>query len=222
MKCPALAAAATAAVTLSTVIAGCSSSPGGSVPVAAASPGMHATLAAVPARAGAGAAGFAEGAGSTAARPFGSGCASVPARGAGSLAGMAAEPFATAASGNPMLSDLTAAVRKAQLFMSLNAASALTVFAPDNAAFAQIPPAQLAEIQASEPELARILTYQVVVGRVTPAQLASGLTLHTLEGGIIKTAKDGDLYEVNAAHVVCGNVETANATVYIINSVLTP
>ena len=221
MKCRVLTATA-AAVTLSLAAAACSSGSSSSVPVSAASPGIHATLAAVPAEAGAGAAGLAGAAGSTAARPFGPGCASVPARGAGSFAGMAAEPVATAASDNPMLSDLAAAVRKAQLFMALNAASALTVFAPDNAAFAQVPPAKLAAILASEPELARILTYQVVAGRVTPAQLASGLTLHSLEGGTIKTAKDGNLYEVNAAHVVCGNVATANATVYIISSVLTP
>jgi uncharacterized surface protein with fasciclin (FAS1) repeats len=75
---------------------------------------------------------------------------------------------------------------------------------------------------ASEPELAQTLTYQVVTGRVSPAQLASGLTLHTLEGATIKTAKEDGTYEVNAARVVCGNVQTANATVYIISSVLTP
>jgi uncharacterized surface protein with fasciclin (FAS1) repeats len=222
MKYPLTAAAA--AVTVSLVTAACSS--GSGVPVSAASPGIHVTLAAMPAKAGTGGTGetekFTGPAGSTAARAFGPGCASMPARGAGSLAWMAAVPVATAASGSPMLSDLAVAVRKAQLFMALNGASALTVFAPDNAAFAQIPPAKLAAILANEPELARILTYQVVVGRITPAQLASGRTLHTLEGGTIKTAKDGTLDEVNAAHVVCGNVETANATVYIISNVLTP
>jgi uncharacterized surface protein with fasciclin (FAS1) repeats len=214
MKCLALTAAA-AAVTLSLAVAACSS--GSGVPVSAASPGSHVTLAAVPA-----AAGSAGAAGSTAAPPFGSGCASVPARGAGSFAEMAADPVASAAADNPMLSDLAAAVRKAKLVTALNAASALTVFAPDNAAFAQLPPAQLAAILASEPELAKILTYQVVAGRVTPAQLASGLTLHTLEGGTVKTARAGGVDEVNTAHVVCGGVQTANATVYIISSVLTP
>jgi uncharacterized surface protein with fasciclin (FAS1) repeats len=219
--------AAAAAVTVSLVTAACSS--GSGVPVSAASPGIHVTLAAMPAKAGTDGTdgtgetdGFTGPAGSTAARVFGPGCASMPARGAGSLAWMAAVPVAIAVSGSPMLSDLAVAVRKAQLFMALNGASALTVFAPDNAAFAQIPPAKLAAILANEPELTRILTYQVVAGRVTPAQLASGRTLHTLEGGTIKTAKDGTLDQVNAAHVVCGNVETANATVYIISKVLTP
>jgi uncharacterized surface protein with fasciclin (FAS1) repeats len=214
------AAAAAAAATAALAIAGCSDSPAAvTVPAAAASPGMHATLAAVP-PGGAVAAGALTG--KAVVRPFGVGCAGLPARGAGSLAGMAAVPVATAAADSPILSDLAAAVRKAKLFTALNSASALTVFAPDNAAFAQIPPARLSAIMASEPELAQTLTYQVVTGRVTPAQLASGLTLHTLEGGTIKTAKDGNLYEVNAAHVVCGNVETANATIYIISSVLTP
>jgi uncharacterized surface protein with fasciclin (FAS1) repeats len=80
----------------------------------------------------------------------------------------------------------------------------------------------LAAILASEPALAKMLTYQVVAGRVTPAQLASGLTLHTLEGGTVKTAREGRLDEVSAAPVVCGTVQTADAPVYIVGSVLTP
>ena len=70
--------------------------------------------------------------------------------------------------------------------------------------------------------LARILKYHVVSGRVTPAELASGMTLATLEGSQLKTAKMGSVYEVNNAAVTCGNLHTANATVYIINTVLMP
>jgi uncharacterized surface protein with fasciclin (FAS1) repeats len=62
----------------------------------------------------------------------------------------------------------------------------------------------------------------VVKGRVSPAELASGKTLTTLEGGTLKTARMGSTYEVNSADVVCGNVQTANTTVYIINGVLMP
>ena len=105
---------------------------------------------------------------------FGSGCSSVPKSGAGSFSGMATAPVATAASANPMLSTLVTAVTKAGLVDTLNSASAITVFAPDNAAFAKIPSATLASVLANKAELTKILTYHVASGRYTPAQLAVG------------------------------------------------
>jgi uncharacterized surface protein with fasciclin (FAS1) repeats len=154
---------------------------------------------------------------------FGSGCASVPSSGAGSFTGMATAPVATAASANPLLSTLVTAVTKAGLVDTLNSASAITVFAPDNAAFAKIPSATLASVLANKAELTKILTYHVASGRYTPAQLASGDPIKTLEGTTLTPAKSmSGAYTVNGASVVCGNVQTANATVYIIGSVLMP
>src|ERR1700729_2513611 len=75
---------------------------------------------------------------------------------------------------------------------------------------------------ADKAELTKILTYHVVSGRYTPAQLASGKALKTLEGGMITPALKDGTYTINGANVVCGNVQTANATVYIISSVLMP
>ena len=74
---------------------------------------------------------------------FGPACSAVPKSGAGSFSGMATAPVATAASANPALSTLVAAVKAAGLVDTLNSASNITVFAPDNAAFAKIPPATL-------------------------------------------------------------------------------
>jgi uncharacterized surface protein with fasciclin (FAS1) repeats len=162
------------------------------------------------------------GSGSAPATDFGSGCASVPKSGAGSFSGMSTAPVATAASGNPVLSTLVAAAKKAGLVDTLNSASAITVFAPENSAFTKIPAATLNSVLANKAELTKILTYHVVSGRYTPAQLASGMTLKTLEGGTVTVAKMGSSYTVNGASVVCGNVQTANATVYIIGSVLMP
>jgi uncharacterized surface protein with fasciclin (FAS1) repeats len=153
---------------------------------------------------------------------FGAGCASVPKSGAGSFTGMATAPVATAASANPVLSTLVTAVTKAGLVDTLNSASGITVFAPDNAAFAKIPTTTLDGVLANKTELTKILTYHVVSGRITPAQLASGTALKTLEGGTVTPAMSGGTYTVNGADVVCGNVQTANATVYIIGSVLMP
>jgi uncharacterized surface protein with fasciclin (FAS1) repeats len=153
---------------------------------------------------------------------FGPACSSVPKTGAGSFTGMSTAPVATAASANPVLSTLVTAVKKAGLVDTLNSAQNITVFAPDNAAFAKIPAATLDKVLASKTELTKILTYHVASGRITPQELASGKSFKTLEGGTVTTAMSSGSYSVNGADVVCGNVQTANATVYIINTVLMP
>jgi uncharacterized surface protein with fasciclin (FAS1) repeats len=154
--------------------------------------------------------------------PFGAGCAQVPASGKGSLTGMSTAPVATAASNNPLLSTLVTAVKQAGLVDTLNSAPAITVFAPDNGAFAKIPKSQLDALLANKSELTTVLTYHVVSGRLTPADFAAGKTVKSLEGGTVKLSKMGSAYEVNSAQVVCGDVQTANANVYIIGTTLTP
>lgn len=153
---------------------------------------------------------------------FGSACGQVPASGAGSFEGMAQAPVATAASSNPILSTLVTAVQKANLVDTLNGAKNITVFAPDNGAFGKIPTATLGKVLADNTTLTKILEYHVVPEKITPAQLASG-SFTTLEGGTIQTSGSGQDYTIaGTAHVVCGNVQTANATVYIIDGVLMP
>jgi uncharacterized surface protein with fasciclin (FAS1) repeats len=153
---------------------------------------------------------------------FGSGCASVPKSGAGSFSGMSTAPVATAASANPVLSTLVTAVKKAGLVDTLNSAKNITVFAPANSAFAKIPSATLNSVLANKAELTKILTYHVAQGRYTPAELATGKPIKTLEGGTVTPGGSGMSLTVNGASVVCGNVQTANATVYIIDTVLMP
>jgi uncharacterized surface protein with fasciclin (FAS1) repeats len=154
--------------------------------------------------------------------PFGPACSAVPASGKGSFGGMSTAPVASAASNNPVLSTLVTAVKTAGLVDTLNSASGITVFAPDNAAFAKIPKATLDSVLGNKAELTKILTYHVASGHITPAELASGKPIKTLEGSTVMPSKMGSTYEVNSAHVVCGDVQTANATVYIIDSVLMP
>lgn len=156
-----------------------------------------------------------------AAAPFGSACSSVPTSGAGSFTGMAQVPVATAASANPVLSTLVSAVKAAGLVNTLNDAKGITVFAPDNAAFAKIPSDTLQSVLANKDELTKILTYHVVGQKITPDQLGSG-SFTTLQGDKVTTTGTGQNFEVNGAHVVCGDVHTANATVYIIDTVLMP
>ncbi|MDI3408942.1 fasciclin domain-containing protein [Streptomyces cavernicola] len=154
--------------------------------------------------------------------PFGPACASVPKDGAGSFDGMAKDPVATAASNNPALSTLVTAVKKAGLVDTLNNAKDITVFAPTNDAFAKIPKADLDKVLNDKAQLTKILTYHVVGERITPDKLQDG-TFKTLQGGELTTAGSGEEYKVNdSAKVVCGNVKTGNANVYIIDSVLMP
>ncbi|MEV6582720.1 fasciclin domain-containing protein [Streptomyces sp. NPDC051582] len=155
-------------------------------------------------------------------RPFGPACAGVPKEGAGSFDGMAKDPVATAASNNPALSTLVAAVKQAGLVDTLNNAKDITVFAPTNDAFAKIPKADLDKVLADKATLTKILTYHVVGQRLTPEQLGNG-SFETLQKGMVTTKGSGESYKVNgAAGVVCGNVRTANANVYIVDTVLMP
>ncbi|MET9877014.1 fasciclin domain-containing protein [Actinacidiphila glaucinigra] len=155
-------------------------------------------------------------------KPFGTACSAVPKDGPGSFGGMAKDPVATAASNNPALSTLVAAVKKAGLVDTLNNAQGITVFAPTNDAFAKIPKADLDKVLNDKAALTKILTYHVVGQRLVPAQLANG-SFETLEKGEVTTSGTGEDYTVNdTSRVVCGNVSTANATVYIVDTVLMP
>jgi uncharacterized surface protein with fasciclin (FAS1) repeats len=157
-----------------------------------------------------------------AAQTFGAGCSAVPADGAGSFNGMATEPVATAASANPALKTLVAAVGAAGLGDTLNSADDITVFAPTEDAFAKIPKKDLNALLADKAALTKVLTYHVVPGKLSPEDVAG--THKTLEGEDVTVDGSGEDFTVGAgkATVVCGNVPTANATVYLIDSVMMP
>lgn len=154
--------------------------------------------------------------------PFGPACSTVPKDGAGSFDGMAEDPVATAASNNPALSTLVTAVKKAGLVDTLNNAQNITVFAPTNDAFAKVPKADLDKLLADKAALTKVLTYHVVGQKLTPKQLEKG-SFDTLEKSELTTSGSDMAYTVNdSSKVVCGNVQTANATVYIVDTVLMP
>ncbi|MDT0380115.1 fasciclin domain-containing protein [Streptomyces sp. DSM 42041] len=154
--------------------------------------------------------------------PFGPACQSVPKDGAGSFDGMAKDPVATAASNNPALSTLVTAVKKAGLVDTLNNAENITVFAPANAAFEAVPEEDLNALLNDKEALTKVLTYHVVGEKLTPADLEDG-SYDTLAKEKLTVSGSGEDFTVNdSAGVVCGNVQTANATVYIIDGVLMP
>lgn len=163
-----------------------------------------------------------------AANLVGPGCADYAAAvpsGSGSVAGMAADPVATAASNNPLLKTLTAAV-SGQLNPDVNLVDTLngsefTVFAPVDDAFAKIPAATIDGLKTDSAALTKILTYHVIPGQLTPSEIDG--THATVEGQDVTVAGSGDAITVNGStNVICGGVQTANATVYLIDSVLMP
>ena len=154
--------------------------------------------------------------------PFGAACDQVPADGAGSFQGMSSAPVATAASNNPVLSTLVKAVTAAELVDTLNSAPEITVFAPANPAFEAIPAKDLNALLADKAKLTEVLTHHVVEGKLGPDEVAG--THETLNGDTITVEGSGEEFTVGTegANVVCGNVSTANATVYIVDGVLMP
>lgn len=160
--------------------------------------------------------------------PVGPGCAAYAAQnpvGPASVMGMAQDPVAVAASNNPMLTTLTKAVSgqlnpNVNLVDTLNGAPSLTVFAPTDEAFAKLPPATVDQLKVDSGLLTKVLTYHVVEGQASPMQVVG---MHkTMQGADVDVTGMADALRVNDASVVCGGVKTANATVYLIDTVLMP
>lgn len=159
---------------------------------------------------------------SAASAVFGQGCAALPPDGPGSVKTIANEPVATAASGIPALSTLVTQVTAANLATTLNEADGITVFAPINSAFEKVPAATLNAL-TKDPSgaLANVLKYHVVAGELSPEQLPGSHT--TLEGQDLTITGSGQNFTINGtAKIVCGNVTTSNAKVYVIDGVLVP
>jgi uncharacterized surface protein with fasciclin (FAS1) repeats len=144
--------------------------------------------------------------------------------GPGSVAGMAADPVAVAASNNPQLTTLTAAL-SGKLNPQVNLVDTLdggqfTVFAPTDQAFAKLDAATIDSLKTDAPLLTKILTYHVIPGQLSPNQV--GGTHNTLQGAPVMVTGSGNSLMAGKASVVCGGVQTANAVVYMIDTVMMP
>jgi uncharacterized surface protein with fasciclin (FAS1) repeats len=163
---------------------------------------------------------------------FGPGCSQVPTSGEGSAQGMVDDPVATAASNNPLLSTLVTAVGAVPgLADTLNSQQGITVYAPSNDAFEEVRQAigddAFQALLANPDQLGALLSYHVVPQRYDAEQLVEAGSSTELAGGQVRiggtvdapTLTSGDGTE---ASVLCGNIPTANATVFVIDKVLMP
>ncbi|MGV9990776.1 fasciclin domain-containing protein [Streptomyces sp. NPDC003374] len=153
---------------------------------------------------------------------FGPGCSSLPGGGPGSAVAMAKEKVADAVADNPRLTQLASALKKAGLDTELNDAKKVTLFAPTDDAFKKLTVSQLQSLLNDRSQLKKVLTYHVVDQEITRGELADG-TFKTREGSTLTTSGSGDTYKVNkTATIVCGDLKALNATVNLVDTVLTP
>jgi uncharacterized surface protein with fasciclin (FAS1) repeats len=163
---------------------------------------------------------------------FGPACQQLPQNGVpGSALLMAKQPVAAALSTNPLAKTFAVAVQKADLAGTLNEAQSETVFVPYESAFTDLQqslgPDKFNALLANRSALADILKYHVVVKRYDRVALVAAGHVATLQGGNLQIKDGGDTLNITdnagkTAHVLCGNLPTANATVFLIDKVLMP
>ncbi|WP_333777931.1 fasciclin domain-containing protein [Streptomyces sp. IBSBF 3136] len=148
---------------------------------------------------------------------FGPGCSSLSQK-----ASTAKDKVVEAAAAYPQLSQLVAATVRAKLSSSLDGKPDVTIFAPNDQAFQKVTVSQLSSLLSNEGQLKKVLTYHVVNKKITPDELFNG-SFTTLEGSKLTTSGSGTNFKVNGkATIVCGNIQAANATIYVVDAVLQP
>jgi uncharacterized surface protein with fasciclin (FAS1) repeats len=117
---------------------------------------------------------------------------------------------------------LVKAVQAAGLVEALKGPGPFTVFAPNDEAFAKVPPAVLEGLLADKAALTKVLTYHVVPGRVTAAELSRSTWAKTLQGqSLLVSASEGEV-RIDGAKVIAADVATSNGLIHVIDTVVMP
>lgn len=116
---------------------------------------------------------------------------------------------------------LVAAVQAAGLVDTLKGDGPFTVFAPTDEAFAKLPPGTVEALLADKAKLTAILTYHVVPGRVTAADVGGLTTATTVQGGALAIDTSAGV-KINDATVVKADVMASNGVIHVIDTVLMP
>lgn len=120
---------------------------------------------------------------------------------------------------NDSFKTLVAAVQAADLVEVLQSPGPFTVFAPVDDAFTKLPPGTVQTLVENPPQLARILKYHVVPGKLTREDIAKVDTLTSVEGAPIRV-KVGENFEVKNATVVAADIEADNGIIHVIDNVI--
>ena len=134
------------------------------------------------------------------------------------------EDIVALAQATPQLSTLVDAVTAAELAGTLQGEGPFTVFAPTDDAFAAVGQKQLDRLlrPANRDQLTALLTYHVVPGELTAADLRDGQRLETVQGEKVRVRVQGDMVRVGGATVAQADVDAANGVVHVIDTVLSP
>ena len=152
---------------------------------------------------------------------IGEGCGFIPVHGIGSFDAMRKQRAFTAATRHPQFSEFNSAIKRAELSAEINRMRSFTLFIPVNSAFAELTRTEL-NFMHNPSDLVDVVRHQVVPHTVTPAQIARGGSVTTLSGDKLVLGRQGRAYRISRATVLCGNIKTANGTLYVINRVLLP
>ncbi|EKV03945.1 secreted/surface protein with fasciclin-like repeats [Leptolyngbya sp. PCC 7375] len=120
---------------------------------------------------------------------------------------------------NPGFETLVAAVKAAGLVETLQSAGPFTVFAPNDDAFAKLPPNTVNNLVQNPPQLGRILCYHVVSGRWDSARIREFSQLTSVEGSPIPIRSQNPL-EVKNASVIAADIEASNGIIHVIDNVI--
>ncbi len=121
---------------------------------------------------------------------------------------------------NEGFSTLVTAVTAASLVEALQSPGPFTVFAPNDAAFAKLPPGTITTLVQNIPQLSRILTYHVVAGRYKKEDLMEVKSLTSLEGSQIDLDISEQSFETNNATVIAADIEADNGIIHVIDTVM--
>jgi len=117
---------------------------------------------------------------------------------------------------------LARALEAAGLVETLKGAGPFTVFAPTDAAFAALPAGTLDRLLANKAELTKVLTYHVVAGKVTSADVAKLMEATTVEGSKLRIKVEGGRVMINDATVTTADVMATNGVIHVVDRVLIP
>lgn len=161
-------------------------------------------------------------------------CSSDPGDAATTTTVAAAAPATTTTTAAPQLADIVGTALKAGSFTelaglvvdaglvdALRDKGPLTVFAPTDAAFAKLPADALHAVQDDPKLLATVLTYHVVPGALTLADLKPG-KLTTVSGLDLDVTREGDRVFINGFPIAAGDVAASNGIVHVMGDVLLP
>ena len=126
------------------------------------------------------------------------------------------------AASNPDFSTLVTALTEAGLVDTLQGEGPFTVFAPTNAAFDALPEGQLAALLANKEQLAAVLTYHVVAGKVMASDVVNLTSATSVQGEPIAITASADGVKVNDANVTATDIEASNGVIHVIDRVILP